>query len=128
MITEVTEGIKISVNTAYEPKYSEPGNSMFLFSYKIAIENCGSETVRLLRRHWYIYETSGQIKEVEGSGVVGEQPTLMPGEIHEYESACELCTEIGKMHGTYLMERTDSGQRFSVIIPEFIMVVPHALN
>jgi len=128
MITEVTEGIKISVDTAYQPSHSQPGNSMYLFSYTITIENCGSETVQLLRRHWYIYETSGQIREVEGKGVVGEQPLLEPGEVHEYTSACDLVTEIGKMHGTYLMERTSSGERFYVNIPEFVMVVPHTLN
>ena len=128
MITEVTEGIKISVDTAYVPTHSQPVNSMFLFSYTITIENCGSETVRLLRRHWHIFETNGERREVEGKGVVGEQPTLDPGDSHEYTSACDLSTEIGKMHGTYLMERSNTGERFYVNIPEFVMVVPHALN
>jgi ApaG protein len=128
MITEVTEGIKISVDTAYEPTHSQPVNSMFLFSYTITIENCGSETVRLLRRHWHIFESSGEKREVEGKGVVGAQPTLDPGDSHEYTSACDLSTEIGKMHGTYLMERSNTGERFYVNIPEFVMVVPHALN
>ena len=128
MITEVTEGIRISVNTSYQPSHSQPKNSMFLFAYTITIENCGSEPVRLLRRHWYIYESNGQIREVEGRGVVGEQPKLNPGDLHEYTSACDLSTEIGKMHGTYLMERIDSGEQFYVNIPEFIMVVPHTLN
>ena len=128
MITEVTEGIKISVDTAYVPTHSQPVNSMFLFSYTITIENCGSETVRLLRRHWHIFETNGERREVEGKGVVGEQPTLNPGDSHEYTSACDLSTEIGKMHGTYLMERSNTGERFYVNIPEFVMVVPYALN
>jgi len=128
MITEVTEGIRISVDRMYQPTHSQPSQSMFMFSYTITIENCGSESVQLLRRHWYIYETNGQVREVEGKGVVGEQPTLDPGEEHEYTSACDLSTEIGKMHGTYLMERTGTGERFYVNIPEFIMVVPHALN
>ena len=128
MITEVTEGIKISVDTTYQPAQSRPGNSLFLFAYTISIENCSSEAVRLLRRHWYIYETTGHVREVEGVGVVGLQPELAPGEIHEYTSACDLSTEIGKMHGTYLMERVSSGKRFYVTIPEFVMAVPHALN
>ena len=128
MITEVTEGIKISVQTSYQPSQSKPANSLFLFAYRITIENCSGETVRLLRRHWYIYESSGQMREVEGIGVVGLQPELEPGDIHEYTSACDLSTEIGKMHGTYLMERMSSGKRFYVNIPEFVMVVPHALN
>ena len=128
MITEVTEGIKISVQTSYQPSQSKPANSLFLFAYRITIENCSGEKVRLLRRHWYIYESSGQMREVEGIGVVGLQPELEPGDIHEYTSACDLSTEIGKMHGTYLMERMSSGKRFYVNIPEFVMVVPHALN
>lgn len=128
MITEVTEGIKITVDTSYEPSHSHPSEGMFFFSYTITIENCGSESVRLLRRQWYIYESSGLIREVEGKGVVGEQPRLDPGEKYEYTSACDLSTEIGKMHGTYLMERNKSGKRFYVNIPEFVMVVPHALN
>ncbi|MBL4735220.1 MAG: Co2+/Mg2+ efflux protein ApaG [Flavobacteriales bacterium] len=128
MITEVTEGIRISVDTSYQPSHSKPAESVFWFSYKIIIENCGSQQVRLLRRHWYIYETNGQIREVEGKGVVGEQPRLDPGETHEYTSACDLSTEIGKMHGTYLMERTGLGERFYVNIPEFTMAVPHVLN
>ena len=128
MTTEVTEGIKISVDTAYEPSHSKPLKSVFLFSYKISIENCGSETVRLLRRHWHIFDANGEIEEVEGKGVVGEQPILDPGASHEYTSGCELSTEIGKMHGTYLMERISTGERFYVNIPEFVMVIPHALN
>lgn len=128
MITEVTEGIKISVETDYQPSHSHPSEGMFFFAYTISIENCSSETVRLLRRQWYIYESSGQIREVEGKGVVGEQPILEPGEVYEYSSACDLSTEIGKMHGSYLMERVNSGKRFYVSIPEFVMVVPHALN
>lgn len=128
MITEVTEGIKITVDTSYDPAHSHPSENVFFFSYTISIENCGSESVRLLRRQWYIYESCGQISEVEGKGVVGEQPMLEPGEAYEYTSACDLSTEIGKMHGTYLMERVKSGKRFYVNIPEFVLVVPHALN
>ena len=128
MITEVTEGIKISVETQFQSEHSEAAADMYLFSYRIRIENCGEQTVKLMRRRWLIYDANGVIREVEGKGVVGEQPVLKPGDIHEYSSACDLTTEIGKMHGTYLMERGDTKERFYVNIPEFKMVVPHRLN
>jgi len=128
MVTEVTEGIKISVETKFRPNHSDPANAIYLFSYKITIENCSEDTVKLLRRHWLIYDANGLIREVEGEGVVGEQPILDPGEIHEYASACDLSTDLGKMHGSYQMEKTATGEKFYVNVPEFKMVVPHRLN
>ena len=128
MITEVTEGIKISVETKFQPDHSDASVSMYLFSYRISIENCGETTVKLMRRRWLIYDANGLVREVEGDGVVGQQPVLQPGAVHEYSSACDLTTEIGKMHGTYLMEREDTKERFYVNIPEFRLVVPHRLN
>jgi len=128
MITEVTDGIKISVETSFQPKHSEPKKFIFLFSYRITIENCSNQTVKLLSRHWWIYNAKGSLREVEGKRVVGKQPILNPGEIHQYTSACDLSTEIGKMKGTYLMERTITGNQFYVNVPEFCMAVPHILN
>lgn len=128
MITQVTEGIKISVETRFQPDHSDASARLFLFSYRITIENCGEQTVKLLRRRWLIYDANGVIREVEGKGVIGEQPVLKSGEIHEYSSACDLTTEIGKMRGTYLMEREDSKEKFYVNIPEFKLVAPHRLN
>lgn len=128
MVTEVTAGIKISVETAYQPSYSNPKKSLYLFSYRVNIENCSDQAVKLLRRHWWIYDANGMLREVEGKGVVGEQPILKPGETHCYSSTCDLSTEIGKMKGTYLMERIMTGNQFYVNIPEFSMVVLHMLN
>lgn len=128
MLTKTTEGIKISVSTAYQQGYSSPGQDHFVFTYKIKIENNNEHTVQLLRRHWYIFDANGVVREVEGEGIVGQQPVLEPGDVHEYVSGCNLHTGIGKMHGTYLFERIVDGGQFKVIIPEFSMTVPYRLN
>ncbi|PTX14361.1 ApaG protein [Pontibacter mucosus] len=128
MDTKTTEGVKITVTTNYLPDYSSPVQQHFVFAYRIKIENRSEFTVKLLRRHWYIHDSTGQMREVEGEGVVGQQPILEPGEIHEYVSGCNLKTGIGKMRGTYLMERLVDGRHFDVTIPEFTLVVPYKLN
>ncbi len=128
MVTSVTEGVKVCVITEYQPEYSNPAQSHFVFTYKVSIENRSEHTVKLLRRHWFIYDSDGIIREVEGEGVVGKQPTLEPGEIHEYVSGCNLKTSIGKMNGTYLVERLFDGRQFKVKIPEFVMIANFRLN
>jgi ApaG protein len=128
MVSEVTEGVKVSVLTEYQPNYSNSDKSHFVFTYKIVIENRSSQTVQLLRRYWQVYDSNFKYYEVEGEGVVGQQPVLEPGEIHEYVSGCNLSSGLGKMKGTYLMERLVDGSSFRVVIPEFTLVVPHLLN
>lgn len=128
MVTEITDGVHVSVETAYQQEYSSPVQSHFVFTYKIRIENKSNYTVQLLKRHWYIYDAHGILREVEGDGVVGQQPVLEPGESHEYVSGCNLKTELGKMKGTYLMERAVDGAQFKVNIPEFVMMVPYRMN
>lgn len=128
MVTEVTEGIKITVNTEYQPEYSSPFNMHFVYAYKIMIENYSDHTVQLVRRHWYIYDTDGSVREVEGEGVVGQQPILEHGESHQYISGCNLKTSIGKMKGTFLMERILDNKEFEVAIPEFVLIPPFKLN
>ncbi|CAA9323379.1 MAG: ApaG protein [uncultured Cytophagales bacterium] len=128
MTTEITEGVKVTVLTEFQPEYSSPAQAHYVFTYKISIENCSEYTVQLLRRHWFIYDANGSLREVEGEGVVGQQPVLEPGETHEYISGCNLKTGIGKMKGTYLMERVVDAKQFRVRIPEFTMIVPYRLN
>lgn len=128
MISAVTDGVKVSVMTEYQPEYSSPYQAHFVFTYRITIENEGNSTIQLLRRHWIIYDANGSAREVEGEGVVGQQPILEPGEVHEYVSGCNLRSSLGKMTGTYLMERIVDGKQFRVNIPEFTMVVPYRLN
>ncbi|MFD2512413.1 Co2+/Mg2+ efflux protein ApaG [Pontibacter locisalis] len=128
MDTKTTEGVKVTVTTNYLPDYSSPVQQHYVFAYKISIENNSEFTVKLLRRHWYIHDATGVVREVEGEGVVGQQPVLEPGESHEYVSGCNLKTSLGKMRGTYLMERMVDGKQFDVTIPEFTLIVPYKLN
>jgi ApaG protein len=128
MISKITEGVRVSIETNYQQEYSSPMQAHYVFTYRINIENYSEYTVRLLRRHWFIYDANGLIREVEGEGVVGQQPTLEPGTSHDYVSGCNLQTEMGKMRGTYLMERIVDGKQFSVVIPEFMLIAPFKLN
>ena len=128
MVTEITRGVKVSVETSYQPEYSSPSQYHYVFTYRISIENCSDYTVQLLSRHWLIHDSNGSVREVEGDGVVGQQPTLEPGESHDYVSGCNLKTGMGKMGGTYIFERIVDGKQFSVKIPEFNMIIPYKLN
>lgn len=128
MVTEITQGVKVSVETEYQPEYSSPSQYHYVFTYRIAIENQSDNTIQLLRRHWFIHDINTSVREVEGEGVVGQQPVIEPGQLHRYVSGCNLKSGIGKMTGTYLMERIVDGKKFEVNIPEFIMVVPFKYN
>ena len=128
MVSKVSEGIEISVETFYQPDYSNPLQSEFMFAYRISIENHNSFPVKLHRRHWYIFDSNGSYWEVEGEGVVGVQPSLMTGEIYQYVSGCNLLTEMGRMKGIYKMENLHSKKMFEVDIPAFEMVVPFKNN
>jgi len=128
MVTEITKGIKVSVETEYQPAYSSPSQYHYVFTYRITIENHSEYTIQLLRRHWHIFDAGFTQREVEGEGVVGQQPVLEPGQAHQYVSGCNLKSGIGKMIGTYLMERVVDGVTLQVNIPEFTMIAPLRLN
>ena len=128
MQTKVTEGVRISVEVFYQPDYSQPSSGEFIFAYRITITNESEYAVKLLRRHWTIIDANGISRDVEGEGVVGQQPVIEPGASHQYVSGSALKTEIGKMHGTYLMQRQYDNVKFKVHIPEFQMVAPYKLN
>ena len=124
MVTEITRGIKVVVETEYQPSYSSPSQYHYVFTYKITIENQSDFTIQLKRRHWHIHDAGFTMREVEGEGVVGLQPVLEPGETHQYVSGCNLKSGIGKMVGTYQMERVVDGAFFQVNVPAFVMVAP----
>lgn len=128
MITTITEGVKVSVETVYQPEYSNPGADHFMFAYKISITNMGSNTIQLLRRHWHIFDSNGVNREVEGEGVVGQQPVIEPGQTHEYVSGCNLKTDMGSMHGEYQMVRLVDNEELTVQIPEFYLIATYRLN
>ena len=123
-----TNGITITVETQYLPQHSDPKEGKFVFGYHITIENGSDHTIQLLRRHWFIYDGCGEIREVEGEGVIGQQPVLEPGQYHQYASYCDLKTDIGKMRGTFLMTRRNDQVFFDVPVPEFKMCMPARLN
>ena len=128
MVTKITDGVKISVETIYQPEYSNPANEHFMFAYRVNIENLTEKSVQLLNRHWNIFDSNGTKREVEGEGVVGQQPVIEPGDTHEYVSGCNLKTDIGSMKGSYEMERIVDGLKFRVNIPEFYLIAPYKLN
>ncbi len=128
MIAQVTQGIRVTVETEYQPSYSSPSQYHYVFTYRITIENQSEFTIQLMRRHWHIFDAGFAAREVEGEGVVGQQPVIEPGQSHQYVSGCNLKSGIGKMVGTYLMERVVDGAQFRVDIPAFSMVAPLRLN
>ena len=128
MITNISEGVQISVETFYQPEYSHPMNSEYMFAYRITIENHNTFSVKLHHRFWHIFDSNSDYREVEGEGVVGQQPIIKPGEQFQYVSGCNLKTEMGKMSGKYKMENLYNKKTFEVSIPAFEMVVPFKMN
>ena len=123
MFQAKTRDIKIEVEPAYIREQSDPKQSYYFFSYRVKISNEGAGQVQLVSRHWIITDGFGQIEEVVGPGVIGQQPTLRPGENFEYSSFCPLATPTGSMHGTYVMV-DDQGKQLEVKIPLFILAEP----
>jgi len=128
MVSKISEGVEVSVEIFYQQDYSNPLNQEYMFAYRVTIENHNNFSIKLLRRHWFIFDSNGEHKEVEGEGVIGIQPILQPNENYQYVSGCNLKTEMGKMHGTYLMENQNNLERFYVKIPSFEMIVPFKYN
>jgi ApaG protein len=124
MNTLISKGVEISVEVFYQPEYSQPVMHEFMFAYRINIINHNAFTVQLLRREWSIFDSTGEHRQVEGDGVVGQQPILSSGENFQYVSGCNLKTEMGKMWGIYEMLDTNSQQKFTVDIPAFQMIAP----
>lgn len=128
MVTAITDGVKVSVETIYQPEYSNPANEHFMFAYRIEISNLSDYPVQLMRRQWFIFDSNSSRREVEGEGVVGLQPIIEPGESHVYVSGCNLKTDMGSMQGKYLMKRLLDDAEFEVDIPEFQLIAPYKLN
>ncbi|MFL5022016.1 MAG: Co2+/Mg2+ efflux protein ApaG [Microvirga sp.] len=123
MYQAVTRGISVTVTPRYMPEESSPEQSRYFFAYTVEIINASLERVQLRARHWQITDEHGQVQEVRGAGVVGEEPVLGPGESFSYTSGCPLPTPSGTMQGTYLMETT-TGETFDVEIPAFSLDIP----
>ncbi len=128
MVAQITDGVKVSVETTYQPEYSNPANEHYMFAYRVQIENLTGYSIQLMRRHWAIFDSNGTKREVDGEGVVGLQPILAPGQHHEYVSGCNLKTDMGSMKGTYQMKRLVDGEIFDVTIPQFNLISSFKLN
>jgi ApaG protein len=130
MYQAVTEQIVVTVRPEFIEQQSQPENNKFIWAYTIIVENRGRETITLLTRHWIITDGLGRRQDVRGDGVVGEQPTLQPGQRFEYTSGCPLSTPSGMMMGSYGMI-TENGRTIDVKIPPFSLDSPydkHSLN
>ena len=126
-MTENSNKIHIEVVPAYIKEQSDPTNNHYVFSYTVTIRNDGNQPARLLTRHWVITDGDGQVQEVRGEGVIGEQPHLQPGEGFQYTSGTFMNTPVGTMQGSYHMI-ADDGEKFDAEIPSFTLSVPNVLH
>ena len=128
MSDTTTRGIRIEVESNYEPERSSPAEGYYFFVYHVRISNVGKVTAQLLSRLWIVTDADGEVQRVEGPGVVGETPVLEPGKSFEYTSFCPLKTAVGTMEGYYVMELANGGERFEARIGAFTLAVPGSVN
>ena len=119
--------IEVTAVAEYVAEQSHPQDEHYVFAYHVTVRNTGELAARLLARHWLITDGNGKLQEVHGQGVIGEQPTLAPGQAFRYTSGCVLGTPVGTMQGSYRM-RADDGHEFEAEIPAFVLAVPKALH
>ena len=122
-----TEGVNVKVESFYVDLNSIPEEDYYVFAYLVKIKNISQRTVKLLRRHWIITDSNGEINDVKGEGVVGEKPILKPGDEYQYNSGSHLKSPMGTMQGSYIMTNTE-GIEFEVNIPCFTLAVPGIIN
>ena len=127
MSDTTTRGIRIQVRSEFDREHSSPSDGAYLFHYHVRISNVGKETAQLISREWIITNADGEVERHSGEGVIGQQPLLAPGAVHEYTSFCTLNTPVGSMQGKYQMT-TPTGETFDAVIAPFTLAVPHALN
>lgn len=124
----ITHNIKVSVQTFYKPEYSKPNHRHFVHAYKISIENNAVYPIQVITRHWLIFDSTEQIKKVDGEGVVGEKPIIEPGETFEYVSGCHLKSELGYMRGFYTVVNIVTKEKFTIAIPQFTLQPGYKAN
>lgn len=127
MSADLSNTIQVTVESEYLDQQSVPEDKRFVFAYHIRIHNGGEQGATLRTRHWFIADGNNEVQEVKGEGVVGEQPTIEPGETYRYSSGAVLATHVGSMRGYYVME-ADDGTLFHATIPVFTLATPNALN
>lgn len=127
MQTETHDAIQVDVETLYVESESDPDKDRYVFAYTVTILNVGDISARLMTRHWVIRDANGKVQEVQGEGVLGEQPHLKPGEGFQYTSGTMLETSMGTMGGSYMLI-TDNGDEFKAPIAEFLLSTPRTLH
>lgn len=126
MYKKTTHDIEITVTPIYSEENSAPHLGRFIWSYKIGMENHGNTIVQLMTRYWHITDAKNYVREVQGPGVVGEQPVLRPGDYYEYSSNVDLATESGFMEGKYIFQQIDGDRTLlEVAVPAFALDLPH---
>lgn len=128
MVSQISGGVQVSVETFYKEGHSIPLERIFVFGYKITLHNSNPFPVKLISRHWKIVDSCGINQKVEGDGVVGVQPVLGFNKTYHYVSGCSLLSEMGKMSGAYIFEQVQQKKYFHVIIPAFQLIAPFKLN
>ena len=128
MVAAITNDIYVGIETFYQREMSHPQHNEFVFAYRVTIRNESPYTVQLVRRHWHIFDSCGEYREVAGEGVVGLQPVLKPNDTHIYVSGCHLESDLGAMHGTYTLRREADDVEFTVNIPRFELVATMRLS
>ncbi len=123
----MTAEIRVSVTSEYIEGQSQPEKDKYTFAYHVTIANRGDEAAQLISRHWIITDGEGTTREVKGLGVIGEQPTIGPGENYHYSSFSVLDTPVGTMEGSYEMRAMDD-TRFRATIPAFLLAIPGSIN
>lgn len=123
LFEKVTHSIRVAIYTHYLAEQSDPETNKYVWAYQVSISNEGQETVQLLNRYWHITDSTGEIKEVRGEGVVGERPTIKPGDIYRYTSGTPLKSSSGFMTGSYEMIG-EAGELFDVDVPTFPLDTP----
>ena len=128
MVTQITKGIKVYVESSFEGTYYKESKLHYSFEYSVKIENQSKELVQLDSRHWVILDSLNEEETVDGEGVIGKKPVLKPGQPHTYTSGCLLASPYGAMYGYYRMINLNSTKKFNVMIPVFKLSAPFSLN
>lgn len=128
MVSKISEGVEVSVETFYQQDYSQPLLNEFMFAYRVTIENHNHFPIKVMSRVWLVEDSMMPLRSVQGEGVVGVQPTINPGDNYQYVSGCNIKSEIGAMEGTYIVKNMRNDCLFDVQIPRFKLIAPHKLN
>lgn len=128
MVQQVTQGIKVSIETTFEGTFYRDYKMRYSFAYTVTIENKGKDAVQLTSRHWEISDALNNVEIVDGDGVIGKKPVIQPGKKHIYSSSCLLLSPFGSMKGHYNMVNFTSTREFRVAIPAFKLSEPSAMN